>query len=248
MEILGYDGTFNGFLSILLYLLKNPEKLSHTQVINLRIEKNLPSLFTRFLNYPQEEIKRFYFHLKKTLEPDFFKKLFLYYLCDGAKIEIHVARAIFLSTKDSKIYKNITQEDIVKLYQAEKAYFRERHRFLGLLRFTELPDRTLIAAFRPKYNVLPKLYSHFVKRFPNENFLIFDVLRNLMFLYKNRKGKLLFIDGLELEINYKVDPFVKLWRDYFDSIAIPERTSLERQKQRLPLRFRKFLPEFLKSF
>lgn len=248
MEILAYDGTFNGFLSILLYLLKNPEKLSHTQVINLRIEKNLPSLFTRFLNYPQEEIKRFYFHLKKTLEPDFFKKLFLYYLCDGAKIEIHVARAIFLSTKDSKIYKNITQEDIVKLYQAEKAYFRERHRFLGLLRFTELPDRTLIAAFRPKYNVLPKLYSHFVKRFPNENFLIFDVLRNLMFLYKNRKGKLLFIDGLELEINYEVDPFVKLWRDYFDSIAIPERTSLERQKQRLPLRFRKFLPEFLKSF
>lgn len=244
MEVISYDGTFNGFLSVLLYLLKEPKRLSQAQVINLRINPNSPDIFIHQLNYSKEEISIFYAYLKNSLELDFFKKLFLYYLCDGAKIEVHVARAIHLSRNNSKIYKDITQEDIIKLYQAEKAFFRERHRFLGLLRFIELPDKTLVATFKPKYNILPKLYFHFVRRFPNENFIIFDLLRNLAFFYKNKKGRLVFVEGLEIEINYEVDPLVRLWREYFDSIAVYERINLERQKQRLPLRFREFLPEF----
>lgn len=245
MEVLSYDGTFNGFLSVLLYLLRDPKKLSQAQVVNLKINPNSAHILMHQLNYSREEISKFYNYLKNSLEPDFFKKLFLYYLCDGAKIEIHVARAIYLSKKNSKIYKDLTQEDIIKLYQAEKAFFRERHRFLGLLRFIELPDKTLVATFKPKYNVLPKLYSHFLRRFINENFIIFDALRNLVFFYRNKKGRLVFVEGLELEINYEVDPLVRLWKKYFDSIAVSERINLERQRQRLPLRFREFLPEFL---
>lgn len=247
MEVLSYDGTFHGFLSVLLYLLKDPKRLFQTKVINLRIEPNSGSIFTHSLSYSQEEVKKFYYHLKKILEPDFFKKLFLYYLCDGAKIEISLARVIYLSAKDPDIYRNITQEDVIKLYQAERAFFRERHRFLGLLRFIEMPDKTLVATFKPKYNVLPKLYFHFVRRFPNENFIILDVLRKLAFFYRNKKGRFLFVDGLEVEINYEVDPFIRLWKGYFDSIAVSERINPERQKQRLPLRFREFLPEFLQE-
>ena len=38
--------------------------------------------------------------------------------------------------------------------------------------------------------------------------------------------------------------YVKLWKGFFDSIAIKERESYERQRQHLPLHYRKYVTEF----
>ncbi len=244
-EFLSYDGTFRGFLSLLYYLLNTPNLLleKKIKIFNQRLHKE-------FLFSPKEVfldlkvIKEFYLSLEKTLSQELFKKLFLYYLCDTANLELLVARVIHKTLRFPNYYKNLSKEEVIKLYQTEKAFYRERHRYYGLLRFISLPDKTLVAQFNPKFNILPKMYSFFVKRFPQENFLIFDRTRNLVFIYKNQQKYLFWVEGLEIELKEEIDPLVNLWKTYFKEIAIPERINFNRQRNRLPLRYRNFLPEF----
>ncbi|MCS7279344.1 MAG: TIGR03915 family putative DNA repair protein [Thermodesulfobacteriaceae bacterium] len=245
MKIFYYDGTLEGFLTLLHLLVLKKEFLQEVLIKNLRIFPKESNLFAEYIPTNFELAKKFNFYLKNILPEEFYKKIYLYYLCDTSQLEMPLVRVLRkLIYENKNFYKNLLDEDINKLYKAEKSFHREKHRFLGLLRFIELPDKTLWAKFAPKFNLLPKLWNHFVRRFPKENMIIFDTLRKLIFIYREKNKGLFWIDGLEIEILPTIDPFIKLWQTYFREIAVPERKSYKRQRERLPLRFRKFLPEF----
>lgn len=44
------------------------------------------------------------------------------------------------------------------------------------------------------------------------------------------------------------DPLIEFWQNYFETIAIPERTNLRRQKNRVSLKVRSFMVEFINDF
>lgn len=245
MQIIYYDGTFEGFLTVLQKFAFERYPIEGVNLKNRRIITFDGELFYNEIKTDKESAKKFYHSLRKFSSKEFFKKIYLFYLCDFANIEIPLIRILRIIDKENEIWKNLSNSDSVKLYNAERTFNREKHRWLGLLRFIELPERILFAKFEPKFNVLPMISSHFVKRLPNEKFIIFDSLRKLVFTYKNRKKDLFWADGFDLKVSSDVDSFVQLWRCYFVESAIPERFSYERQRNRLPLRFRKFMPEFL---
>ncbi len=245
MESLIYDGTFVGFLNLLHYLETRQDLTRHIPIWNKRLHpeakgllfyKEIPSDIEVAYKYLEVLIKLFGSHIKD--------KLFLYYLCDTAKIEWPLLKVIGKAREKRNIWQDLTDEDIIKLQATEREFYRERHRFYGLLRFFQIPEGPLIAPFEPKFNVLPKLYPHFVRRFPRENFIIVDVRRKLVFTHLQGVNQLFWVDGLEVELDLKGDPFISLWRDFFREIAVPERVSFKRQRSRVPLRVRKFLPEF----
>ncbi len=244
MQILVYDGTFCGFLTVINLLFLGKKPLDNVQIENSRITRIKSGLFTEKIISKPEIAKNFYEYLRKNLPIEFFKKIYLYYLCDTAKIEISLIRVLKEIEKNPIIWKNITHTDVNRLYQVEKNFRREKHRYLGVLRFIELPERILFSWFEPKFNILPCIYKHFINRFPNENFIIFDNFRKLIFIYLKKKMGLFFVDNLEIEISYNVDPFISFWRTYLKEISIPERINFERQRNRLPLKLRKYLPEF----
>lgn len=245
MQIIYYDGTFEGFLTVLQKFAFERYPIEGINFKNRRIINFDMELFYNEIKTDKELAQKFYKTLRGILPDEFFKKIYLFYLCDFANIEIPLIRILRTIDKENEICENLSNSDSIKLYNALRTFNREKHRWLGLLRFIELPERILFAKFELKFNVLPMIFSHFVKRLPNEKFIIFDSLRKLVFTYRNRKRDLFWADGFDLEVSTDVDNFVKLWRCYFVGCSVPERFSYERQKNKLPLRFRRFMPEFL---
>ncbi|MEN3184768.1 MAG: TIGR03915 family putative DNA repair protein [Atribacterota bacterium] len=242
MHTLRYDGTFEGFLTLLAYLFSKGEE--NVRVVNARLSPLDSDFFCQDVPTQPEVARGFFRHLRRLLPYSIFRKVFLYYLCDAAHLEVPFVRALKESLTRKDIWWDITNRAVMELYQAERKFRRERHRWLGLLRFAELPGGVLFAPFEPSYNVLPEIQSHFVRRFPNERFMIFDTLRKLLFMYRERRGELLWIEEFDFAVPRGVDPFAELWKVYFTEIAIPERKNPRRQQGRVPLRVRKFLPEF----
>lgn len=245
MESLIYDGTFVGFLNLLHYLLHSPNLSPKTPILNRRLHPEAKGLlFYREIPSREELAREFLVTLEESLGSEVKEKIFLYYLCDTAELEWPLTRVILKARQRRDIFQNITDDDVIKLHSSEREFYRERHRFYGLLRFYQIPRGPLIAPFEPKFNVLPKLFPHFVRRFPKEDFIIVDMKRNLVFTYHRGERRLFWVENFELEIDASLDPYIALWRKYFSEIAVPERLSYERQRSKVPLRVRKFLPEF----
>lgn len=244
MSALVYDGTFEGFLTLLAVLFLQERPPEGLKVVNERLAPEGNELFTEYIPTQPQLAQEFYRKLKTMLPQEVFQKLPLFYLCDQAQVEIPLLLLLRESTKQPWIWKDLTNAHVLHLYRAERTLHREHHRWLGLLRFVELQNRLLFARFEPSCNVLPRLCQHFVRRFPNENFLILDSRRKLLFSFQKKRSSLLWVDALQLDLPPREDQFAKLWQTYVAEIAVPERKSYPRQRGRLPLRVRPFLTEF----
>lgn len=239
-----YDGTFEGFLNLLRLFIWERRSVENIKIKNTRICQEEKELFFEEIETQSELAKKFYCYLRRSLPKEFFIKIYTYYLCDTANIELILIRVLFETIKNPDFWQNFGADEVIKLHNVERMFYRERHRWLGFLRFIELPNKVLFAKFEPKFNVLPKIWYHFVKRFPNEKLIIFDARRKLLFLYREQKNKLIWVDDFELEVRWEIDYFVNLWKCYFNEISIPERYSYCRQRNKVPLYLRNFLPEF----
>ncbi|MCM1517748.1 MAG: TIGR03915 family putative DNA repair protein [Pseudoflavonifractor sp.] len=129
----------------------------------------------------------------------------------------------------------------------------ERHRVLMFLRFQKAADGTYFAVIEPIYDVLPIAVGHFVDRFSTERFVMYDRRRGYGYYYDGSKvtrvtmpadlahiatGRL--PDGM---MAHDERMYQRLWRTYFDAIAIRERENPRKQRQDMPVRFWKYLKE-----
>ncbi|WP_158269749.1 TIGR03915 family putative DNA repair protein [Desulfonatronum sp. SC1] len=122
---------------------------------------------------------------------------------------------------------------------------KEAHRVTGLLRFMELQDGTLYARFEPDHNVLPFVTPHFQRRFPRENWVIHDLRRGLAVAWD---GQTLHPvvgvpDNVDALLSQREIAFQDLWREYVQSLAVPERRNPALQRRFMPRRYWKHLVE-----
>lgn len=118
----------------------------------------------------------------------------------------------------------------------------EVHRYEGYVRFRQWGD-CLYAKIHPQYFILPALKNHFADRYHGENLIIHDEKRNLALLAK--EGSCLFVpfDKDTLPSQQPEDPFIGLWKQYVQTIAITSRINPKLQRQFVPLKYRKDLVE-----
>ena len=129
----------------------------------------------------------------------------------------------------------------------------ETHRLKGLLRFEELPDGLLWANCEPVFNVTPLLVSHFQARMKNHRWVICDVKRETAVYYDGgriRSAELEPVVITSLKNRGQLpgrtadsDGFVDLWGTFFKSVTIEDRKNPKLQRQCMPKRFWKWLPE-----
>ena len=125
----------------------------------------------------------------------------------------------------------------------------EAHFYKEIVRFTELENGMLFAEIEPKNQVLTCLGDHFSNRFPLENWMIYDKTHKMFLVHPKNKHWLLVVDEeLNEESSSRVSTreaiYVNLWKNFFESISIKERESYSRQRQNLPLHYRKYMTEF----
>jgi len=137
-----------------------------------------------------------------------------------------------------------THEVTYPVVRLGKRVMGERHRFLGLLRFSDV-GHCLYAAFEPENDILLALSDHFSDRFKNERFIIHDTKRHKAMICQfgewvitdfDLKEPIVYSDGELL--------FQNLWRQYFTSVGIESRKNKKLQQQFVPLKYRKNIVEF----
>ena len=117
--------------------------------------------------------------------------------------------------------------------------------FKGFVRFSDLADKTLYAKIEPDHNILPLLIGHFRSRLGAFNRIIHDVKRGRAALYF--RGRLIFAPLTQqkaLEFAGGEAAVQGLWRHFFKTAAIKERTNPELQRRNVPLKYRRHLTEF----
>ena len=136
-----------------------------------------------------------------------------------------------------------------KLFELRRRVGNESHFFKEILRFRELENGILYARMDPKNQVLTCIAPHFADRLPQENWLIYDGTHRVFAVHQVGKSWVL-LSGEEADIS-RIERFSeeeseiqKLWKGFFKSISVQERESYTRQRQHLPLWYRKNMVEF----
>lgn len=125
----------------------------------------------------------------------------------------------------------------------------EMHHLYGFLRFRELENGVLYAKIGPKNNVVTLMAPHFADRFPMENFIIHDDLRQIFVIHPAGKEWLVVTENefsnFHLPGNSKEEMrFQSLFIEFCHTIAIKERKNTALQRNMLPLRFQDYMIEF----
>ncbi|HPR24272.1 MAG TPA: TIGR03915 family putative DNA repair protein [Bacillota bacterium] len=130
---------------------------------------------------------------------------------------------------------------------AEKKVNNEIHRLKGLVRFSAMGSceyPVYYSAVEPDNDVIEFLARHFCDRFKNQAFIIHDIKRSKALIASGGSWYISSFFSSELPpFSEDEQKFRDLWKKYFDSTAIKERTNARCQKNFMPVRYWKHLTE-----
>lgn len=136
---------------------------------------------------------------------------------------------------------------VFAVQSAEKKVNNEIHRLKGLVRFSAMGSGeypVYYSSVEPDNDVIQFLASHFCDRFKNQAFIIHDKKRNKALIASGGSWYISSFFSRELPpFSQDEQKFRDLWKKYFDSIAIKERTNARCQKNFMPVRYWKHLTE-----
>jgi len=135
-----------------------------------------------------------------------------------------------------------TDINTLTVLNASGKVYHEVHRLMGLLRFSPDDKGEFIAKCEPDHFILPALDVYFTARFGETAWSIIDEKRGLT---------LRRLPGERAEISVKnqykssspVDEWEDLWKHYHKTINNEDRFNPDLQRQLMPKRYWKYLPE-----
>ena len=182
--------------------------------------------------------------------------VFYVFLSEEPGIEMKIYRFLRrLFSAHFNIETDFGDTDVLYLTQTSQKVKKEAMRMMQFVRFQHTKDELYFCGIEPRYDVIPLVVSHFQKRFADQRWLLYDLKRNYGMLYDKNKPQEVVISNKEFssitgQVNESVlqegeEFYQKLWKSYFTHINIQERKNLKLQRQHLPRRFWKFLPEMM---
>lgn len=146
----------------------------------------------------------------------------------------------------AKVVKMLGNPAVMRVMELSRKAVNEAHLFKGFVRFTELKGNVLYSRIEPKCDVIPLIIYHFQERFPEENWIIYDVRRMKAAVHPMKKETIMIsgrnMDELTKSMQLK-DEYDDLWKVFFNTIGIDARYNPKCQKNMLPLWYRKNMTE-----
>ncbi len=244
-----YDGSYQGFLTAVY---ANYYEKRATEVVSLECSPGLFLDESRTLATEPEKAQR--------VERALFEKCglevmnWVYYAFHAAEPQKDtwllrfVERAFRLGRR---VINALSEREVLRISNLAKRVSRERHAFLGFVRFEEViygRQSYLYSRIEPKNDILALMGEHFADRFYRERIVIHDAGRGTALFALEGQWEIGTFSAEWKEIRQSrscaEEGFQQLWRGYFEHIAIEERKSDKRQKQFVPLQYRRNLTEF----
>lgn len=251
--ILLYDGSFEGFLSVVFECYSR--KINPTGICSLQNFQQTMFVEKENITTNVAHAERVWNGLLKKMNPIIDQLPYTAFISEEKEIEMslfHFIQQAFASSVP--IDGNYGDIDVLTVRKAARKVMQEARRMLQFIRFQRTLDDIYFAPISPMYDVLPLIIRHFKSRFADQQWLIYDLKRDYGFFHNEQKE----IDEVTLtdkNFNHKNGEvptnmlqeneaiYQSLWKGYCKSTAIKERMNLRLQRQFMPKRYWKFLPE-----
>jgi len=242
-----YDGTYPGFLSCVFDSYVNRE-----EPVEFRTPEDMCcSLYPlRTVETDQGHAQRVYRSFAKFGRDgqELAVRCFLTCLPDR---ELWLWRFLRLGyDQGPQVSRNLTDPVVDRVRRAVMQLEHEAHQYKGFTRFSEL-DGVLVGEIEPKNRVLPLLRPHFCGRYPQERFVLHDRTHSEVLLHQPgpRGWAILPAEDFspgpagETELAYR-----RLWRAFYDAIAIEGRYNPKCRMTQMPKRYWAMMTEFQKDW
>lgn len=252
MIVFTYDKTFEGLLTVVFDAYDRkifPHALQSEQ-------EPLPLFCEQTIDVKTDEhrAQRVWKGLEKKLSPAGLAVITTAWQSELPGIDLLLFRYIRKAIDSPlSIELNFGDPDVLEATKIGKKVTQERHRVVQFTRFQKASDNTFFAALEPLYNVLPLAIGYFQDRFADQKWIVYDLKRAYGYYYDlHSVTEIRFDTPLPHLITGKLDEtlmaedeklFQQLWKTYFKSISIKERTNPRLHRQNLPARFWKYLTE-----
>lgn len=238
-----YDGTLEGFLSCIFEIYSRqevPDEIVPVSGQQLRIEQDLRTVQTH-----EEHWQRVQKGIYRKLGNLTWEKVRSCYCASIPEKELLLYRYLAHGFAQGRSAINdLSHEDVLPVEDLYREIGRETQRMVMFARFAKIPEGVYCATINPKHNVLPLIMSHFAARFNVQDFIIFDEVHELAGL--SQRGQWYLADAHDVTIPEADSDdleYQRLWKKFYDAIAIPERRNEKVRRQFMPKRLWKNLPE-----
>lgn len=289
-----YDGTYSGLLCCIYahYYIEPASGIFRESEYQTRLFDQACRIETE-----EEKAAKVYRAIRTKLGELTLRRSYLAYLSCAEDREMKLLRYLVFGFQTGIGFNRLHGRDEVFQVQAmEKHIYGERHRYLGILRFSvisaqpgsggindsvvvdgvtddkdgdadyisgstgiagfadgetgckkRLPHReVLYAQIEPQNDLLELMADHFLERYRSDPFIIHDIQREKALF---AGGGQWYIASLPADIAVRLSQgelmYRTLWKSYFDTIAIKERTNPRCQKNFMPMRYWNHLTEKL---
>ena len=250
MKTLIYDGSFNGFLTIIYKAFE--EKIEVTDIQKITLAQRGLFSDTETVYTQMDKAKRVWSGIQKKGNTSI-KNIYFAFLSERKGIELLLYRYILkLFSRTEILHLNFTDNTVLKISQLAKSVGREKHRMEAFVRFQLTKDDIYFANIEPDFDVLPLISKHFRSRYADQQWIIYDVKRKYGIYYNLASVEIISLDLKDIYTNSirKNDVFTTeeynyqdLWNNYFKSTTIKSRINMKLHTQHVPKRYWKYLSE-----
>ena len=248
-----YDGTFDGFLTVIFEIYASKRK--PVQIVRERLWQSVFFETPVHIATCATKSERVWNGVVSRSDKRIIRMFYLAFASELPDVEMTLYGYLekLFADPTRKFYKNMLDDHSFDLYQISRKVSLEIHRFHGFIRFQETSDGLLFAAIEPDHDILSLLAPHFTRRLANQMWVIYDQRRDKGIFYKKPEmheitltEKQLNTVSSELLHNIKSDDenlYRTLWQAYYKAINIPERKNTRLMLRLMPRRYWKYLPE-----
>lgn len=143
-----------------------------------------------------------------------------------------------------RIHRMLTHPTVMAIDKLCTLTGRESNFLTEFLRFSELEGHIYYAEITPEHYSLPLIMPHFAARMNTHPFLIHDKTHQVAGVYDRKEWVLVSTDDMHIpalsedEIAYR-----RLWKTFYDTIAIKERINPALRRQLMPKKYWKNMTE-----
>ncbi len=251
MEMLQYDGSFNGLLTAIFEVY---EYGFNQAVIRPQATAN-PSLLgtNHVVTTDETKAKRVLTKMHQRLSPGAVRNFYKTFLSELPGVEDHLLQYIrYVINSSQPVENNFGNRDVLAIQQISQKVHREKHRMEAFVRFELTGDGLFYSIIQPDFNVLPLISGHFEKRYADQRWLIYDSRRKYGLYYDKETVNEVNLDfsadlaspsSLAAIHDEKEELYQRLWQQYFSSINIAARKNMKLHIRHMPKRYWRYLTE-----
>ncbi|XKM13059.1 TIGR03915 family putative DNA repair protein [Orbaceae bacterium ac157xtp] len=255
MIVFRYDNTFQGLLNVVFesftLKIKPDEVVADGEIVPL-FATEIHHIITDITKF--ERVKT---AMKKKLPNIMLTRLTQVWMSEVPERSNLIFNFLYkaFNTKQN-ITTNYADIDVLTIKQLAKKVSHETHHLMEFVRFNAVEnsgEKVYFAVVEPRYNSLPLAIPFFKNRFAFQKWAIFDAKRQYGFYWDLKTVESITLDSDdELILDGKINKeflsqeeqqFQTMWHRYCKAITIKERINPKLQRQHMPKRFWKHMPE-----